>query len=182
MNLSVKQEGGKVNTDSKKVYIVDDDESVCRSLKCLLSTFGFTVETFLSGGEFFAAVTDTDPGCLVLDVNMPGLDGWEVQKRLALSGSKRQFIIITADKDNSLRERAAEIGAVGFLQKPFNDQQLVNLINQSFEIGDNSMRNNFLMFFIAAFLMTTALGCNMFKGAGKDMENAGQSIQKTADR
>ncbi len=171
-----------MTTDIKKVFIVDDDESVCRSIKCLLTTFGFTVETFLSGKDFFNAVAETDPGCLVLDINMPGLDGWEVQRRLAIAGSKRQFIIISADKDDGFRERALEIGAIGFLQKPFNDQQLVNLINQSFEIGENSMKNNFLMVFIAAFLMTTVLGCNMFKGAGKDMENAGQSIQKTADR
>jgi len=124
-----------VITEIKKVFIVDDDASICRALKCLLMTFGFTVETFLSGKAFFNTVTETDPGCLVLDINMPGLDGWEVQKRLVKSGSKRQFIIITADKDDGLRERALELGAVGFLQKPFNDQELVNLINQAFNTG-----------------------------------------------
>ena len=59
---------------------------------------------------------------------MPGLSGWDVQKRLAAAGSRRQIIIITADKNGGLQERALEAGAVGFLQKPFNDQALVDLI------------------------------------------------------
>jgi FixJ family two-component response regulator len=169
-----------VITEIKKVFIVDDDESVCRALKCLLMTFGFTVETFLSGQAFFNNVVETDPGCLILDINMPGLNGWEVQKRLSKEGSKRQFIIITADKDNGLKERALEIGAVGFLQKPFNDQELVNLINQGFNTGGDGMKNSFLMVFTVLFLATTILGCNTMKGVGKDMEGGGKSIQKSA--
>ena len=117
-----------MTTDKKKVFIVDDDVSVCRALKCLLSTFGFEVETFLSGKDFFSAVTDTARGCLVLDINLPGLDGFEIQKRLATAGSKRQIIFITAGKNGGLKERALATGVVGFLQKPFNDQELVDLI------------------------------------------------------
>ena len=120
-------------TELQKVFIVDDDASICRALKCLLMTFGFSVETFASGQAFFNAISETDPGCLVLDINMPGLNGWEVQKRLAQAGSTRQFIIITADKDDGLKERALEIGAVGFLQKPFDNQELVDLINNTFK-------------------------------------------------
>lgn len=121
--------------DKKKVFIVDDDESICRALKYLLTTYGFEVETFLSGQAFFGAVLDTTPGCLILDINMPWFDGWEVQriqKRFELARSKRQVIFMTADKDSEHRERAMKVGAVGFLQKPFNDQDLVNLVNQSF--------------------------------------------------
>lgn len=177
----MKEEGGRVDIEKRKVFIVDDDESVCRALKCLLMTFGFTVKVFLSGKDFFDSVAQDEPGCLVLDINMPGLDGWEVQERLARSGSSRQFIIITADKDGGLRDRAMEIGAVGFLQKPFNDQELVNLINQSFNTGEDGMKKNFLLVLMAVFLTTSLMGCNMFKGAGQDMENAGASIQKTVD-
>ena len=119
-------------TAKKKIFIVDDDESVGRALKCLLMTFGFAVETFLSGKAFFDAVADTTPGCLILDVHLPGLDGWEVQRRMAVAGSKRQVIFITAEKNGGLRERALKTGALGFLIKPFKDQELVDLINKAY--------------------------------------------------
>jgi FixJ family two-component response regulator len=121
-----------VATDKNKVFVVDDDESVCRALKCLLLTLGFDVETFLSGKAFFSAVSDTVPGCLILDIHLPRLDGWEIQKRLICSGSQRQVIIMTADKNGGLRERALEAGVLGFLQKPFNDQALIDLVNKAF--------------------------------------------------
>ncbi|MFH0754226.1 MAG: response regulator [Candidatus Omnitrophota bacterium] len=123
--------------NKKNVFIIDDDESICRALKFLLMTYGFEVNTFLSGHAFFGAVLDTTPGCLILDINMPGFDGWEVQeiqKRLEMAQSKRQIIFMTAGKDTEYRERAMKAGAVGFLQKPFNDQELVDLVNQSFLI------------------------------------------------
>jgi FixJ family two-component response regulator len=98
-------------------------------------------------------------------------------------GSQRQIIVITADKDIGLREQALKAGALGFLQKPFNDTDLIDLVKQAFRSPkENTMRNNFLMIMTALFFTTTILGCNMFKGAGKDMENAGESIQKTADK
>lgn len=130
-----------MSTDKKRVFIVDDDESVGRALKCLLITFGYEVETFLSGQEYFDAVQDTDPGCLVLDVHLPGLDGWEVQKRLTVEGSQRQVIIITADKNGGLKGRAMEAGAVGFLQKPFNDKELVALIDQAFSVKRQAIQH-----------------------------------------
>ena len=168
-------------SEIQKVFIVDDDASICRALKCLLTTFGFSVETFLSGQAFFNAVAEDDPGCLVLDINMPGLNGWEVQKRLEKEGSKRQFIIITADKDDGLRDRAMEIGAVGFLQKPFNDQELVNLINQGFNTTGGGMKKDFLMVLAVFFLAVTLLGCNTMRGVGKDVEGGGRGIQKVVN-
>lgn len=112
-----------------KIYIVDDDESVCRALKTLLMTFGFEVEAFNSATSFFAAVPSDQPGCLVLDIHMPGLDGWATQKRILESGSKRPVIFISAEKKDSVSDRAIKVGAVGFLQKPFDGQTLVDLIN-----------------------------------------------------
>ena len=123
-----------MTTDKKKVFIVDDDESVCRALKYLLTTYGFEVKTFLSGEAFFRAVSHSTPGCLVLDINMPGLDGWEIQKRLRMQHLSRQVIVMTADKNIEYGERALKAGALGFLQKPFNDQELVDLVNKSFVI------------------------------------------------
>jgi two-component system response regulator FixJ len=179
----VKKGESKVTKERQKVFIVDDDKSICRALKFLLITFGYEVRTFSSGTEFFDSVEDAESGCLVLDIHMPELNGWEIQRKLASVGSQRQIIVITADKDDGLREKALKVGALGFLQKPFNDMELVDLINQSFRTPqENSMKNNILMIMTALVFTTTILGCNMFKGAGKDMENAGESIQKTADR
>jgi FixJ family two-component response regulator len=118
--------------EKKQIFIVDDDESVCRALKCLLTTFGFAVSTFLSAEKYFKAVTDSVHGCLLLDIHMPGLDGWETLKRIVKSGSKRPVIIISADKNGGLKEKALNTGAVGFFQKPVNDQELVNLINKTY--------------------------------------------------
>lgn len=118
----------KLEKLNKQIFIVDDDESVCRSLSVLLATYGFTVNTFTSAEKFFSAVPNSVPGCLILDIHMPGLDGWEVLKRIIKSKSRRPVIIISADKDGGLHERALKVGAVGSLQKPFNDQALVDLI------------------------------------------------------
>ena len=114
----------------KQIFIVDDDESVCRALNILLVTYGFTVDTFTSAEDFFLAVPNSATGCLLLDIHMPGLDGWETLKRLLTSGSRRSVIISSADKNEGLQEKASKGGAVGFLQKPFNDQALVDLINK----------------------------------------------------
>jgi FixJ family two-component response regulator len=114
----------------KQIFIVDDDESVCRALNVLLVTYGFTVNTFTSAEEFFRAVPNSVSGCLILDIHMPGLDGWETLKHILASGSNRPVIIISADKNERLSEKASIAGAVGFLQKPFNDQALVDLISK----------------------------------------------------
>ena len=102
-------------TGKKNVYIVDDDESVCRALKTLLMTFEFEVETFNSAISFFDAVPNDEPGCLVLDIHMPGLDGWAAQKKITDSGSKRQVIFISAEKEDNVASRALKAGALGFL-------------------------------------------------------------------
>jgi FixJ family two-component response regulator len=113
------------------IYIVDDDESVCRALKTLLMTYDFEVKTFNSAQSFFDDISHEDPGCLLLDIHMPGLDGWEIQKKILASGSNRPVIFISAEKKDDALERALKVGAVGFLQKPVNGQSLVDLINLS---------------------------------------------------
>ena len=117
-------------SDKKQVYIIDDDESVGRALKSLLTTFDFEVTTFNSAKSFFDSVSNDDSGCVVLDIHMPGMDGWETQKKILDSGSKRPVIFISAAKDN-VADRALQVGAVGFLQKPFDGQTLVDLINSA---------------------------------------------------
>jgi len=125
-----------MSTDKKKIYIVDDDESVCRALKTLLRTFEFEAETFNSAKSFFDTVPNDEPGCLVLDIHMPGMDGWAMQKKIIESGSKRSVIFISAEKQDNAADRALEVGAVGFLQKPFTGQTLVDLINGASENTD----------------------------------------------
>lgn len=118
--------------NKKQIYIVDDDESVCRALKILMVTYGFDVRTFLSAEEFFSAVPNSTQGCLVMDIHMPGLDGWESLKRLIKTGSTRPVIIITADKQGKLKDQVLRAGAKGFLQKPIYDHELVCLINRAY--------------------------------------------------
>ncbi len=119
-------------SDKKLIYIVDDDDSVRRALKLLLSTYGFEVETFSSAEQFLRDVPHNTPGCLILDIHMPGLNGWETLQCLYTSGSKRSVIIVSAAKNGGLTEQALKAGAKGFLQKPFNDQDLINMVNKEF--------------------------------------------------
>jgi FixJ family two-component response regulator len=118
-----------MSLEKKQIYIVDDDESIGRALKILLGTFDFEVTAFNSADSFFNTVPFDAPGCLVLDIHMPGLDGWAVQKKILESGSKRPVIFISAEKQDNATDRALKVGAVGFLQKPVNGQTLVDLIN-----------------------------------------------------
>jgi two-component system response regulator FixJ len=119
--------------NKKQIYIVDDDESICRALSVLLVTYGFTVDTFTCADDFFRAVPYSAPGCLLLDIHMPGRDGWETLRYLFASGSSRPVIIISADKSDANYELALKAGAAGYLQKPFNDQVLVDLIKMAVE-------------------------------------------------
>ena len=120
--------GGEMLFENKQIFIVDDDESVCRALGVLLVTYGFTVDTYTCAEEFVRAVPNSVPGYLLLDIHMPGLDGWEALNRIIKSGSKRPVIIISADKNGELSKKALRGGAAGFLQKPFNARALVDLI------------------------------------------------------
>jgi len=114
----------------RQLWVVDDDESVWRALKCLLGTYGFKVDTFLSGEKYFEDIKDGQQGCLLLDIHMPGLDGWEVLKNILKTGIKRPVIVISADKNGGLEKKVLKAGAAGFFQKPVNDENLVALINK----------------------------------------------------
>jgi FixJ family two-component response regulator len=133
-DLTIKESSEMTSTSSKKIYIVDDDESVCRALSILLMTFGFMTKTFNSSKSFFEAISKDDTGCLLLDIHMPELNGWEVQKRIMDSGSKRPVIFISAENPDIVEDRALKAGAVGFFQKPVNGQMLVDLINATSEV------------------------------------------------
>src|SRR5476649_2385851 len=114
----------EVFSDNKQIYILDDDESVRRSLKLLMVSYGFAVDTFSSAEEFFSAVPNSAEGCLILDIHMPGLNGWDTQQKLTKEGYNLPVIVISADKDGDFKEKALRAGAVGFLRKPFVDHYL----------------------------------------------------------
>lgn len=124
---------GEISLEKRQIYIVDDDESIRRAVKLLMVSYGFTVDTYSSSEEFFSAIPNSAPGCLILDIHMSGLNGWDAQQKLVKTKSNRPVIIITADKNGGLKEKALKAGAVGFLQKPFNGPELVDLVNLAFE-------------------------------------------------
>jgi len=121
----------KMPLEKRQIYILDDDESVRRSLKLLMVSYGFAVETFSSAEEFFSDVPNRAPGCLILDIHMPGVNGWDTQQRLIKEGYILPVIVISADKDDRFKDMALKAGAVGFLQKPFEDHYLFHRVNRT---------------------------------------------------
>jgi FixJ family two-component response regulator len=121
-----------------RIVIVDDDESVCRAIKRLVRSLGMDADTFTSGQEFIE-VFETVPllriDCVVLDVQMPGVTGLDVQERLSSVGSRLPVIFITAHDEVGARERALSGGAVAFLRKPFNDELLIETLRVALERG-----------------------------------------------
>lgn len=111
------------------VFVVDDDEAVCDSLALLLSSVGRRVKTFLSARAFLDAYDPEQPGCLVLDVRMPGIDGLELQERLTAAQVPIPILFVTAYGDVPMAVRALQAGAVDFLQKPYREQELLERID-----------------------------------------------------
>ena len=121
-----------LRTSKPLIAIVDDDESVCRALKRLARSLGMDAETFTAGREFIdllEAMPSFQPDCAILDVQMPGMNGLEVQERLAQSGSRVPVIFITAHDEVGARERALAAGAVAFLRKPFDDELFIKTLS-----------------------------------------------------
>src|SRR5882757_1880223 len=114
--------------DTAIVFVVDDDVSVRESLELLISCAGWQPETFASAREFLAHPRALAPSCLVLDVNLPDLNGLDLQKRVADDRIDMPIIFITGYGDVSMTVRAMKAGAVEFLMKPFSDDVLLNAI------------------------------------------------------
>ena len=116
------------------ISVVDDDDSVRESLQCLIRSFGFTVEAFASAEEFLASDRLRDARCLILDVRMPGMNGIELQRRLAASHREIPVIFITAHGDEAARSQALRDGAVGYLLKPFTEEALLSAIHAALKL------------------------------------------------
>jgi FixJ family two-component response regulator len=115
------------------VFVVDDDLSIRESLELLIRSEGFQLETFASAHEFLARPRVFVPNCLVLDVNLPGLNGLELQTRIAAERPDMPIIFITGYGNVSTSVQAMKAGAVEFLTKPFSDEVLLTGIRQAIE-------------------------------------------------
>jgi two-component system response regulator FixJ len=115
-----------------KVFVIDDDEAMRDSLEFLLSTADFDVTLFESAQHFLDALAGIDFGCVVSDVRMPGIDGIELLKRLKASHSALPVVIMTGHGDVPLAVEAMKLGSVDFLEKPFEDDRLIGMIEAAF--------------------------------------------------
>lgn len=113
------------------VYVVDDDAAVRSSLGMLLRSVGLPVMGYASANDFLAHYDPRQPGCLVLDVRMPGMSGLELQQHLNLKGAMIPVIFITGHGDVPMAVEAMQHGAFDFVQKPFRDQDLLDRIQKA---------------------------------------------------
>jgi FixJ family two-component response regulator len=118
------------------VSIVDDDLSVRRALRRLIASAGFSVETFASGREFLESVLIGRSQCIVLDIHLGGLSGFDVQERLKAMGVQAPVILITAHDDEATHARAGGSGAAGYLRKPFEERALLDAIERAIGKAD----------------------------------------------
>jgi len=114
--------------NGQTIFLIDDDESIRKAVGRLLRSAGLIVETFASAEEFMRSPGMAAPGCLILDVHLPGLSGLELQQRLTAEGEGVPIVFITAYNDDQARERALRTGAIAFLQKPFEEQSLLDAV------------------------------------------------------
>ena len=122
------------------VFVVDDDKSVRDSLERLLTSVGLTVEVFPSAQAFLRRPRPDAPGCLVLDVRLPGLSGLDLQRELAGAEAPLPIVFLTGHGDIPMSVRAMKAGAVEFLTKPFREQDLLDAIHQAMERDRTSRR------------------------------------------
>src|SRR5215207_3646274 len=113
------------------VFVVDDDDGVRASLRILLKSVGIAATALPSAQEFLTVYHPSQPGCLVLDIRMPGMSGLELQSELNLRGAIIPLIFITGHGDVPMAVEAMQHGAFDFLQKPFRDQELLDRVQRA---------------------------------------------------
>jgi FixJ family two-component response regulator len=124
------------------VFVVDDDVSVREAVEALIETAGWRTKTFATALDFLNSSRDMSPGCLVLDVSMPGLSGLDLQQRL---GGRRDLpiIFVTGHGDIPMSVQAMKAGAVEFLTKPFSDDILISAIRRAIESSSSALEHEF---------------------------------------
>jgi RNA polymerase sigma factor (sigma-70 family) len=119
------------NDSTPTVFIVDDDAAIRFAMQALMDSVNLNHEIFASADEFLEKIADQRPGCLVLDIRMPGLGGLELQEELIKRGNTLPIIFITGHGDVPMAVEAMQKGAVDFIQKPFRDQELLDRIREA---------------------------------------------------
>jgi len=127
---------------SRTVHLVDDDESIRRSVSFMLRTSGHIVKTYASGVEFLKDAKDAAPGVILLDVQMPQVDGLEVQRQLRAQGIFLPVIVMTAHGDVTVSVQAMKAGAIDFIEKPFEKAVLLGAIADGFDRLEQSSRRH----------------------------------------
>ncbi|VWC70097.1 MULTISPECIES: response regulator transcription factor [Burkholderia] len=118
-----------------RIYVVDDDEAVRVSLRWLLESVGHQVDVFSNGREFLSGADPKIPGCLLLDIRMPYMGGFELQESMRAAGFRLPIIFLTAHGDIPMTVRAMKGGAYDFLEKPYNDQDLIDKVADALKVG-----------------------------------------------
>ena len=140
--------------DRARVYVIDDDEAMRESLNFLLESAGFDVRLFESAQSFLDALPGLEFGCIVSDVRMPGIDGIELLKRMKAGRSGFPILIMTGHGDVPLAVEAMKQGAVDFLEKPFEDDRLIGMIETAVRQAEPTAKSEALALDIAARVAT----------------------------
>jgi two-component system, LuxR family, response regulator FixJ len=137
-------------SDKRKVYVIDDDAAMRDSLNFLLDAADFDVTLFDTAMGFLDELPRLDFGCVVSDVRMPGIDGIELLKRMKTLKSRFPIVIITGHGDVPLAVEAMKLGAVDFLEKPFEDDRLIGMIDAAIRQGEPAARDEAVTLDLAA--------------------------------
>jgi len=140
--------------DNGKVYVIDDDEAMRDSLNFLLDSANFKVTLFETALSFLEALPGLDFGCVVSDVRMPGLDGFELMKRMKAGNSTFPIVIMTGHGDVPLAVEAMKLGAVDFLEKPFDDDRLIGMIEAAIRQAEPAAKSEAVTLDIASRIAT----------------------------
>ncbi|CAN5350187.1 response regulator FixJ [soil metagenome] len=158
--------------DRRMIHIVDDDEAIRRSASFMLKTSGYAVTTFASGVAFLRDAKAVEPGCVLLDVRMPDMDGLEVQRQLAERGVSMPIVVLTGHGDVSIAVRAIKAGAVDFIEKPFEKSVLLSAIVAAFErLDDVSGRTARATDAAVAIAALTGREQDVLKGLARGLPN-----------
>ncbi len=120
-------------TSDPIIFVVDDDEAVRLSTEMLVRSMGLRAESFDSASEFLEDFDPQQPGCIILDIRMPGMSGLELQEHLNELGASIPVIFVTGHGDVPMAVKAMKAGAVDFLQKPFRDQELIDRVHAALD-------------------------------------------------
>ena len=121
----------RVETGRHLVAIVDDEESIRRALKRLIVASGFRAQSFASGEEFLASLSASQPACVILDLHMPVMSGFDIQQHLRNANSSIPIVVITGHDSVESQHRAISAGATAYLRKPVDDQALLRAIENA---------------------------------------------------